>query len=203
MTKPTVYVVYYSTYGHVKIIADSIVEGLKSTDLVDVKLCQFQETLSVEILEKMHAPEKDSEVPIFTLDDLSKGDAFLFGFPTRFGTMPAQVKTFWDSTGGLWASGALQGKMAGLFFSTASQGGGQETTALTFLTTLVHHGMIYVPMGYTHQNLFGVDEVVGGSAYGAGTVATSTGARMPSDKEKEIAVNQGDRFAKTVSQYHN
>ncbi|OLY78825.1 NAD(P)H dehydrogenase (quinone) FQR1 [Smittium mucronatum] len=202
MTKPTVYVVYYSTYGHVKTIADSIVEGLKGTDLVDVKLCQFQETLPQEVLEKMHAPEKDAAVPIFTLDDLTKGDAFLFGFPTRYGTVPAQVKTFWDSTGGLWASGALQAKMVGLFFSTASQNGGQETTALTFLPNLVHHGMIFVPMGYTHNNLFDVTEVVGGSPYGAGTIATSTGARMPSVKEKEIAVNQGERFAKIVSQYH-
>ncbi|PVU92769.1 hypothetical protein BB559_003597 [Furculomyces boomerangus] len=202
MAKPTVYVVYYSTYGHVKTLANKIMEGLNKSGTVNAKLFQFQETLSDEILGKMHAPKKDEAVPVITLADLTDADAFLFGFPTRYGNAPAQVKAFWDSTGQLWASGALQGKMAGVFFSTASQGGGQETTALTFLPNLVHHGMIYVPLGYTHANLFALDEVVGGSAYGSGTVAAGDGSRQPSEKELTIAEHHGERFAKIVAQYH-
>ncbi|OMJ19293.1 putative NAD(P)H dehydrogenase (quinone) FQR1-like 2, partial [Smittium culicis] len=103
MTKPTVFVVYYSTYGHLRTVADKVVEGLKSTNLVNVELRQFPETLPQEVLEKMHAPPKDASVPEFTLDELEAGDAFMFGFPTRFGTAPTQVKSFIDSTGGLWA----------------------------------------------------------------------------------------------------
>ncbi|PWA03641.1 hypothetical protein BB558_000160 [Smittium angustum] len=177
-------------------------EGLTKNSSVEAKLFQFEETLPKEILIKSKSPPKDESVPIFTLKDLEKGDAFMFGFPTRYGIMPSQVKSFWDSTGGLWMKGALQRKMAGTFFSTGSQSGGQETTALTFLTTLSHHGMIYVPMGYSHKNLNCIDEVVGGSAYGSGTVAGGDGSRQPSEKEKEIAVHHGSMFAEIVAQYH-
>ncbi|PVU87944.1 hypothetical protein BB561_006113 [Smittium simulii] len=201
MSKPQVYVVYYSTYGHVKTLAHKIIEGLKKTDNVDVHVRQFAETLSDDVMAKMHAPAKDADIPYITLADLEAADAIMFGFPTRFGSAPAQVKAFWDSTGQLWASGALQGKMAATFFSTASQGGGQECTALSFLPNLVHHGMIYVPLGYANTNLFSVDEVVGGSPWGAGTVANGDGSRQPSEKELEIAVTQGERFAQTVAQY--
>ncbi|OMJ17784.1 putative NAD(P)H dehydrogenase (quinone) FQR1-like 2, partial [Smittium culicis] len=112
MAKPTVFVVYYSTYGHVKTVAHKIVEGLKSTDLVNVELRQFPETLPQEVLTKMHAAPKDTSVPEITLADMESADAFMFGFPTRFGNAPAQVKTFFDSTGGLWFNKALVGKMA-------------------------------------------------------------------------------------------
>ncbi|OLY79833.1 Minor allergen Alt a 7 [Smittium mucronatum] len=203
MSKPTVFVVYYSMYGHLRTVADNIVEGLKSTDLVNVELRQFEETLPQEVLDKMHAPPKDASVPIFSLEDLENGDAFLFGIPTRFGTMAAQVKTFFDSTGSLWAKKALVGKMAGVFAGTGSQSGGQESTTLTFLPTLVHHGIIFVPMGFTHNNLFNVDEIVGGSAYGAGSIASSVGARQVSEKEKEIARHHGESFSKIVAKYHN
>ncbi|OMJ14586.1 NAD(P)H dehydrogenase (quinone) FQR1, partial [Smittium culicis] len=124
LKKPTVFVVYYSTYGHLRAVADKVVEGLKSTNLVNVELRQFPETLPQEVLEKMHAPPKDASVPEFTLDELETGDAFMFGFPTRFGTAPTQVKSFIDSTGGLWAKKALVGKMAGIFSGTGSQSGG-------------------------------------------------------------------------------
>ncbi|OMJ15555.1 NAD(P)H dehydrogenase (quinone) FQR1 [Smittium culicis] len=203
MVKPTVYVVYYSTYGHLRTLADNIVKGLKSTDLVNVELRQFEETLKQEVLDKMHAPPKDDTVPIFTLEEFEKGDAFMFGFPTRSGTPPAQVQTFIDSTGALWFKKALVGKMAGVFTSTGDQNGGQESTTLTFLPNLIHQGMIFVPMGFTHDNLFIVDEVVGGSAYGAGGVASITGQRPVSDKEIELAIHHGKLFAKTVSKYHN
>ncbi|OMJ12105.1 NAD(P)H dehydrogenase (quinone) FQR1 [Smittium culicis] len=203
MIKPTVYVVYYSTYGHLRTLAENIVKGLKSTDLVNVELRQFEETLKQEVLDKMHAPPKDASVPIFTLEELEKGDAFMFGFPTRSGTPAAQVKTFFDSTGALWFKKALVGKMAGTFTGTGDQSGGQESTTLTFLPNLIHQGMIYVPLGFTHDNLFLVDQVVGGSAYGSGAIASITGQRPVSDKEIEIAIHHGESFAKTVSKYHN
>ncbi|OMJ14108.1 NAD(P)H dehydrogenase (quinone) FQR1, partial [Smittium culicis] len=198
---PTVFVVYYSTYGHLRAIADTIVKGLKSTGLVNVELRQFEETLKQEVLDKMHAPPKDASVPIFTLEELENGDAFMFGFPSRFGTPPAQVQTFIDSTGGLWFKKALVGKMVGIFTGTGDQNGGQESTAFTFLPNLIHQGMLYVPMGFTHDNLFIVDEVVGGSAYGSGSVASSTGQRAVSEKEIAVAIHHGQSFAKTVSRY--
>ncbi|OLY82767.1 Minor allergen Alt a 7 [Smittium mucronatum] len=203
MNKPTVFVVYYSMYGHLRAVADNIVEGLKSTGLVNIELRQFEETLSQEVLDKMHAPPKDASVPIFTLEDLKNGDAFLFGMPTRFGTMAAQVKTFFDSTGSLWIKKALVGKMAGVFVGTGSQSGGQESTTLTFLPILVGHGIIFVPMGYTHKNLFKSDEIVGGSAYGAGSFAANDGTRQVSEDEKELARHHGKSFSEIVAKYYN
>ncbi|OMJ25719.1 NAD(P)H dehydrogenase (quinone) FQR1 [Smittium culicis] len=203
MIKPTVFVVYYSAYGHLRTVVDKIGEGLKSTDLVNVELRQFPETLSQEVLEKLHAPPKDVSVHTFTLDEFEAGDAFMFGFPTRFGTAPEQVKSFIDSTGALWAKKALVGKMAGIFSRTGSQSGGQESNSLTFLPNLIHHGMIFVPMGFTHDNLFVTDEVVGGSAYGSGSFASSTGVKAVTDKEKEMAYHHGESFAKIASKYHN
>ncbi|PVU88859.1 hypothetical protein BB559_005358 [Furculomyces boomerangus] len=203
MTKPTVIVAYYSTYGHIKQLAHKVVEGLNSAGNVNVKLYQIKETLSNEVLAKMHAPPQDTSVPFLTPEILGEADAFLLGMPTRYGSMPAQVKAFWDSTGGLWHDGKLVGKMGGMFFSTASQSGGQETTALVSLTNFVHHGIIYVPLGFTHNNLFDLTEVIGGSAYGAGTVAAGDGSRQPSAKELEVAVHQGKSFAAIVAKYHN
>ncbi|OLY78985.1 NAD(P)H dehydrogenase (quinone) FQR1 [Smittium mucronatum] len=202
MNKPTVYVIYHSTYGHLKTLADTIVEGLKATDLVNIEVRQFEETLPQEVLEKMHALPQDKTVPFVTLEDMEKADAFLFGIPTRFGTMGSQVKTFLDSTGGLWAKKALVGKMAGVFVGTGSQSGGQESTTLSFIPMLAHHGMIFVPMGFTHENLFCVDEIVGGSPYGAGSIAPKSSVRPVSDKEKEIAFHQGESFSIIVSKYH-
>lgn len=158
------------------------------------------ETLSDEILTKMHAPPKP-DVPVITVADLSDADGFLFGIPTRFGTMPAQIKTFLDSTGGLWQSGALAGKFTGIFFSTAVQHGGQETTAFTTITYFAHHGMVYVPLGFANPHLFDNSEVIGGSPYGAGTIANGDGSRQPSEKELSIAETQGENFAKTVKTF--
>ncbi|PVU87032.1 hypothetical protein BB559_000756 [Furculomyces boomerangus] len=203
MAKPTVIVAYYSVYGHVRKLADKIVEGLNSAGNVDVKLYQFKENLPEDVLAMFKAPPQDPEVPFLTPEILGEADAFLMGIPTRYGSMPAQVKAFWDSTGPLWSTGKLVGKMGGFFFSTASQGGGQETTALVSLTNLIHHGIIYVPLGYTHNNLFDLSEVVGGSAYGAGTVAAGDGSRQPSVKELEVAEHQGKSFAAIVAKYHS
>ncbi|KAJ1834272.1 hypothetical protein IWW55_006392 [Coemansia sp. RSA 2706] len=191
-----IFVVTYSTYNHINTVAESIVKGLEKSN-VEVERYQIAETLSEEILAKMHAAPKP-DLPVITADKLPEADGILFGFPTRYGTTPAQVKAFFDSTGGLWAKQALAGKPVGFFYSTASQHGGQEVTVYSSLPFVAHHGMIFVPLGYTNAHLFDNSEVVGGSAWGAGTVANGDGSRQPSDKEKEIAVTQGERFGEVA-----
>ncbi|GAB5593352.1 hypothetical protein Unana1_08252 [Umbelopsis nana] len=196
---PVIYIVYYSTYGHIYTLAQEVQKGLEAQG-AQVKIFQIAETLSEEVLAKMYAPPK-KDVPVITVDDLKDADAILWGIPTRFGTMPAQVKTFLDSTGGLWQSGGLAGKFTGVFFSTASQHGGQESTALTTIVYFAHHGMIYVPLGFANSHLFDNSEVIGGSAWGAGTVANGDGSRLPSEKELSIARTQGENFAKVVKTF--
>ncbi|GAN10596.1 pst3 flavodoxin [Mucor ambiguus] len=195
----TVYIVIYTLYHHIYKLAVEIQKGLEAQG-VNVKVFQVQETLSDDILQKMHAPAKP-DLPIITVDQLTEADGIIFGIPTRFGTMPAQLKALLDATGKLWATGALAGKFAGTFFCTASQHGGQETTALTTVTYFAHHGMVYVPFGFASAHLFDNSEVVGGSAYGAGTVANGDGSRQPTEKELEIARTQGENFGKVVSTY--
>ncbi|KAB2637499.1 minor allergen Alt a 7-like [Pyrus ussuriensis x Pyrus communis] len=186
--------VYYSTYGHVAKLAQEILKGAQSVEGVEAKLWQVPETLPAEILAKMGAPPK-SEVPVISPEQLAEADGIIFGFPTRFGMMAAQFKAFFDATGGLWHKGALAGKPAGLFYCTGSQGGGQETTPLTAITQFTHHGMIFVPIGYTAgAGMFEMEQVKGGSPYGAGTFA-GDGTRQPSDLELEIACHQGKYFA--------
>ncbi|XP_020701117.1 NAD(P)H dehydrogenase (quinone) FQR1 [Dendrobium catenatum] len=189
-----VYIVYYSTYGHVEKLAHEILKGASSVEGVEAKLWQVPETLPAEVLGKLGAPPK-SDVPVITASELPEADGFIFGFPTRFGMMAAQFKAFFDSTGGLWRTQQLAGKPAGIFFSTGSQGGGQETTALTAITQLVHHGMIFVPVGYTGgAGMFELEKVRGGSPYGAGTLA-GDGSRQPSELELQLAFHQGQYFA--------
>ena len=163
---------------------------------------RIPETLSEEVLGKMHAPAKPTDITV--LEDpavLEQYDAFLLGVPTRYGNFPAQWKTFWDKTGKQWAAGGFYGKYAGLFVSTASMGGGQESTAIAVMSTLAHHGIIYVPLGYAKA--FGIltdlEQVRGGSAWGAGTFAGGDGSRQPSDTEKELATIQGEEFYKVVA----
>ncbi|KAI8921077.1 NAD(P)H dehydrogenase (quinone) [Powellomyces hirtus] len=201
MSKPTVYVVIYSTWGHVLKLAESVMKGLNEAGNVTATLYQVKETLPQEVLDKMHAAKFD-HIPILEPKDLANADAFLFGIPTRYGSPAAQVKAFWDATGGLWQSGALVGKYAGVFTSTASQHGGMETTIYTFLPHLAHHGIIYVPLGYQSQVLFDNSEVIGGSPWGAGTIANGDGSRQPSEKELSIAETQGKTFAATVAKAH-
>lgn len=193
---PKIAVIYYSTYGHIKTMSDQVKKGLESAGC-EATILQVPETLSDEVLEKMHAPKKAAD-PIVKASDLEEYDGFLFGTPTRFGMASAQMKSFMDSTGGLWMQGKLVGKPAGLFFSTGTMGGGQETTALTFLTQFAHHGMIYVPIGYSSPKLMDMDQIHGGSPYGAGCLAGADGSRQPSDLEKEIAFHQGQYFAGVV-----
>lgn len=162
-------------YGHIKTLAQAEVEGLKKGG-ADVTLYQIPETLPQEVLEKMYAPAKDANIE--TLNDpatLEQYDGFLFGIPTRYGNFPAQWKAFWDKTGKQWQSGGFWGKYAGIFVSTASPGGGQESTAIAAMSTLAHHGMIYVPLGYAKSfaDATNLEEVHGGSPWGAGTFAVS------------------------------
>ncbi|KAK4254014.1 hypothetical protein QN277_009450 [Acacia crassicarpa] len=191
-----VYIVYYSTYGHVEKLAREIKKGADSVEGVEAKLWQVPETLPEEVLVKVRAPPK-SDVPVIKPRELTEADGFLFGFPTKFGLMSAQFKSFMDETGGLWRAQALAGKPAGFFCSTGSQGGGQETTILTSITQLVHHGMIFVPIGYTFgEGMFEMEKVKGGSPYGAATLAGDVGFnREASDLELAQAFHQGKYFA--------
>eukprot|EP00736_Rhodelphis_marinus_P003337 Rmarinus@m.29283 len=192
-------IVYYSMYGHVLKLAEAMKAAVEETGAT-CTLFQVAETLPGEVLEKMHAAPK-ADHPACTPDDLKALDGILFGFPSRFGMMPAQMKAFFDSTGGLWQSGGLVGKMAGVFFSSGTQGGGQETVALTTLTQFTHHGMIFVPIGYSCPALLDMNEMHGGSPYGAGTLAGGDGSRQPSDLELKVARHQGKYFADTVNAY--
>ncbi|KAK8664823.1 hypothetical protein V6N13_084596 [Hibiscus sabdariffa] len=181
-------------YGHVEKLAQEIKKGAESVEGVEAKVFQVAETLPEEVLGKMHAPPK-TDAPIITPNELTEADGLLFGFPTRFGMMPAQFKAFLDSTGGLWRTQALAGKPAGFFYSTSAQGSGQETTALTAITQLVHHGMLFVPIGYSFGvDMFEMEQVKGGSPYGAGTYA-GDGSRQPSELELAQAFHQGKYLA--------
>jgi len=198
--KPKIAIVYYSMYGHVATMAKSVAKGVESAG-GEVKVFQVQETLSDDVLAKMHAPAKDASVPVIADPaDLEQYDGVLFGSGTRFGMVTAQLKAFFDRSGQVWSRGGWVGKTAGIFFSTGTQGGGQETTALTALTQFTHHGMVYVPIGYSDPSLFNMDEIHGGSPYGSGTYAGPTGARQPSALELGVAEHQGRHFA-TITGY--
>ncbi|CAF0874542.1 unnamed protein product [Adineta steineri] len=207
--KARINIIYYSMYGHVSTLAKSILKGVEAAG-AEARLIQVPETLSKEVLTKMHAPEKDKNIPTLSFggegentvtieDALVNCDGIVFGFPTRFGGMPAQVKAVWDATGGLWMKGALIGKPISVFFSTGTQGGGQETTVLTSLTNFIHHGMLFVPIGYSSPLLGNMDEIHGGSAYGIGTFAGHDGSRKPSDLELKIAEHQGSHFTQVAT----
>ncbi|KAJ3565426.1 hypothetical protein NP233_g7642 [Leucocoprinus birnbaumii] len=183
-----------------RIVARSIQAGVKSAG-GDAQIFRVPETLSDEVLRKMHAPAKPADISVFDRHNLVNYDAFLFGIPTRYGNMPAQWKTFWDATGSFWNQQALAGKYAGLFVSTASPGGGQEVTILNMMSTLAHHGIIYVPFGYkaAADDIQNLDEVHGGSPWGAGTFAGNDGSRVPTELESRMAEKQGKYFYEVIS----
>ncbi|MBI5778427.1 MAG: NAD(P)H:quinone oxidoreductase [Planctomycetes bacterium] len=191
-------VIFYSMYGHIYQLAEAVAAGAKEITGAEVKLLQVPETLSNEVLGKMGALEarkRFAHIPTATMDDLAQADAIIFGAPTRFGMMCAQMRTFLDSTGGLWAKGALVNKVGSVFTSSATQHGGQESTILNFHTTLLHHGFIIVGVPYSEQRQMGLKEISGGSPYGASTIAGPDGARMPSENELAIARFQGRHVA--------
>jgi len=197
---PKVAIVFYSMYGHIKQLAEAEKKGIEAAG-GQCDLYQVKETLPQEVLTKMYAPGQDTSIPFIDPDTLEKYDAFLFGIPTRYGNFPAQWKVFWDACGKQWAQGSYAGKYAGVFVSTAGQGGGQESTVISAMSTFTHQGIIYVPLGYSTSFALqsGLDEVRGGSPWGAGTFAKSDGSRQPSAAELELATVQGSSFYKVVS----
>ncbi|MBN2495592.1 MAG: NAD(P)H:quinone oxidoreductase [Deltaproteobacteria bacterium] len=193
-----IHVVFYSTYGHVYKLAEAVAEGARSVDGAEVKLFQVAELIPDEVLGKIGAKaarETFSHVPVISPEDLGDADAILFGTPTRFGNMAAQMRNLLDQTGPLWAKGALLGKVGSVFVSTSTQHGGQETTITSFHTTLLHHGMIIAGVPYSQKRISTADEISGGGPYGAGTIAGPDGSRQPSDNELEIARFQGRHVA--------
>jgi len=193
-------IIYYSMYGHVAKLAEAEKKGVEEAG-GQADLFQIEETLPQEVLSKMYAPAQSKDIPLATPETMKSYDAFLFGIPTRYGNYSAQWKTFIDKLGQLWQSGALYGKYYGLFISTATAGGGQETTAINALSSWTHQGMIYVPLGYatTFALLADLTEVRGGSPWGAGTFSSGDGSRQPTAKELELAQAQGKGFYDIVS----
>jgi NAD(P)H dehydrogenase (quinone) len=191
-------IVYYSMYGHVHRMAEAVAEGAKEVSGADVEMRRVPETLPAEVLAKMGAVEAQkafADVPICKVDELTSADAVIFGTPTRFGNMCGQMRQFLDATGQLWAKGALVGKVGSVFASSATQHGGQESTILSFHITLLHQGFVIVGLPYSFQGQMRIDEVTGGSPYGASTIAGGKGERMPSDNELAAARFQGKHVA--------
>ena len=192
-----VLVLYYSSYGHLETMAQAIAEGVRAGGAsVDVK--RVPETVPLEVAKSAHF-KLDQAAPVATIAELVDYDAIIIGAPTRFGRMPAQMATFLDQAGGLWASGALHGKIGAAFTSTATQHGGQEVTLFSIITNLLHFGMVVVGLPYSHQGQMTLDEVVGGSPYGATTIAGGQGQRQPSAIELEGARHQGQLVAQTAN----
>ena len=195
-------IVYYSTYGHVHKMAEAVAEGVREIDGAEAVIRRVPETLPEDVLQKMGAVEAQksmSHVPICTVDELASADAIIFGTPTRFGNMCGQMRQFLDATGQLWAKGALVGKVGSVFTSSATQHGGQESTILSFHITLLHHGFFVVGLPYTFQGQMRIDEITGGSPYGASTIAGGSGERMPSANELDAARFQGKHVATITS----
>jgi len=187
-----VLVLYYSMYGHIETLAHAVAEGAGKVEGVEVVIKRVPETMPQELFEKSGG--KAQSAPVATPQELAEYDAIIVGTPTRFGNMSGQMRTFFDQTGGLWASGALYGKVASVFSSTGT-GGGQEHTITSTWTTLAHHGMVIVPIGYGTKELFDISEVRGGTPYGAATIAGGDGSRQPSEEELAIARYQGEYVA--------
>ncbi len=192
MTK--VLVLYYTMYGHIETLAHAIAEGARGIDGTEVTLKRVPELLSEDVLRKYGA-KLDHAAPIATPRELADYDGIIFGTPTRFGNMAAQMRSFLDHTGGLWARGALIGKVGSVFASTGGQHGGQETTITSFHYTLLHHGMVIVGVPYSAAELNNMDEITGGTPYGATTIAGTDGKRQPSANELAIARFQGRHVA--------
>lgn len=196
-----VLIVFYSTYGHIYRMAQAVAEGVVEAG-GEVELRRVPETLPLEVLEKMGAVEARKafeQVPQAMVEDLDGPDAVIFGAPTRFGNMAAQMKQFLDATGSLWQQGALVGKVGSVFTSSGTQHGGQESTILSFHIPLLHHGMILAGLPYAFQGQTRMDEITGGSPYGASTIVGPDGSRQPSENELEGARYQGRYVAQIAA----
>jgi NAD(P)H dehydrogenase (quinone) len=195
-----VLVLYYSSYGHIETMAKAVAEGAREAGAqVDIK--RVPETAPLEVAQRAHF-KLDQEAPVATVEDLANYDAIIVGTGTRFGRMSSQLAAFLDQAGGLWARGALHGKVGGAFTSTATQHGGQETTLFSIITNLLHFGMVIVGMDYGHAGQMTLDEVTGGSPYGATTIAGGDGSRQPSENELMGARYQGRKVAETAIKLH-
>lgn len=195
MTK--ILVLYYSMYGHTETMAKAVAEGARSVEDTEVTLKRVPEIIPEEKARDAGV-KLDQSAPVASTDELADYDAIIFGTPTRFGNMCAQMRNFLDQTGGLWANGKLIGKVGSVFTSTGTQHGGQETTITSFHTTLLHHGMIIVGVPYSCKGITKMNEITGGSPYGASTLADSDGSREPSDNEIDIARFQGAHVAEVA-----
>jgi len=187
-------VLYYSMYGHVETMAQSVAEGARSVEGVEAIIKRVPELVPEDVARKAGA-KLDQPAPIATVEELPEYDAIIFGTPTRFGNMCAQMRNFLDRTGKLWVNGSLIGKVASLFTSTSTQHGGQETTITSFHTTLLHHGMIIVGVPYSCKEIMNMKEITGGSPYGASTLSDADNSRQPSENELKIARFQGAHVA--------
>jgi NAD(P)H dehydrogenase (quinone) len=196
MTK--VLVLYYSSYGHIETMAKAVAAGAAGVEGVDVTIKRVPELMPEEVA-KNAGLKLDQAAPIAKPEELADYDAVIFGTPTRFGNMAAQMRNFLDQTGGLWMKGALIGKVGSVFASTATQHGGQETTITSFHTTLLHQGMVIVGLPYSCQEQMTLDEIAGGSPYGATTIAGGDGSRQPSEKELSMARFQGRHVAEIAA----
>ena len=196
MTK--VLVLYYSSYGHLEQMADAVAEGARAGG-AEVDIRRVPETAPAAVVAAAGFKTDTSHPEIESVQALANYDAIIIGAPTRFGRMPSQMASFLDQAGGLWATGALNGKVGGAFTSTASQHGGQETTLFSIITNLLHFGMTIVGLDYGFQGQMGVDKVVGGSPYGATTIAAGDGSRQPTAEELDGARYQGKRIAETAA----
>lgn len=192
MTK--ILILYHSMYGHIETMANAVAEGARRVAGAEITVKRVPETMDAEVF-KAAGGKVDQKAPVATPAELADYDAIIVGTPTRFGNMTGQMRNFFDQTGGLWAKGALAGKVASVFTSTGT-GGGQEMTITSTWTTLAHHGMVIVPIGYTTPALFDVSQVGGGTPYGASTIAASDGSRQPDERELGIARHQGEHVAK-------
>ena len=195
-------IVYYSLYGHIHQMAQAVAEGVRQVEGAEAVLRRVPETLPDDVLAKMGALESQksmAHVPVCTVDELAEADAVIFGTPTRFGNMCGQMRQFLDATGQLWARGALVGKVGSVFASSNTQHGGQESTILSFHITLLHQGFVIVGLPYAFQGQMRMDEITGGSPYGASTIAGGSGERMPSANELEAARFQGRHVATITS----
>ena len=192
-------ILFHSMYGHIRTMAEAAAQAASEIPGVEALIRRVPETLNDDILTKMgalDAAKAQEDIPVATVDDLAAADAILFGTPTRFGNMSGQMRQFLDATGGLWAEGALVGKHGGVFTSSATQHGGQESTILSFHTFLLHQGMVVVGLPYAFQGQMRLDEITGGSPYGASTIAGGDGSRQPSENDLEGVRFQARHLAK-------
>ena len=197
---PKVLVLYHSAYGHIETMAKAVAEGAQSAGAeVDIK--RVPETVPEAIAKASHF-KLDQDASVATIEDLANYDAVIIGAGTRFGRMNSQMASFLDQAGGLWARGALNGKVGGAFTSTATQHGGQETTLFSIITNLLHFGMVIVGLDYGHAGQMKLDEITGGSPYGATTIAGGDGSRQPTENELEGARYQGRKVAETAAKLH-